>query len=158
MQNTFKPQAVLRDLNQNLLLRYQYNSANGVGALNTVALGADANSWPTAVYSVGGNVAEGQPVVAIIIQGYQVPAPDEFGNTQYAYAPQKLLLGYELSGGGAPLPAVTDLFAALFESTNTGVAVYQIALPNGTAVTAANINAAAVTQELNNTWWPNKGV
>lgn len=158
MQNTFKPMALLRDLNANLLLRYQYNSAAGVGQLNTVALGADANNWPTALYSVGGNVAEGQPVVAIIIQGYQVPAPDEFGNIQYAYSPQRLLLAYELASDGAPLPEVTDLFAALFESTNTGVAVYQIALPNGTAVTAANVNAAAVTQELNNTWWPNKGV
>jgi hypothetical protein len=160
MQSTAKALAEMRDLNAALLLRFQYNSEASVaiGQLNTVLLGADAQGWPTAFYSVGGNLAEGQPVVGIRIRGFAVPAPDEFGQQQYAYAPHQLEIAYELNSSGFPIPEVTDLFTALFESTNTGICVLQKPIANGTAVSVASMNAAAVEQELNNLYWANKGV
>jgi hypothetical protein len=159
-QSIFKAQAEMRDLNAALMLRFKYDSESSVaiGQLNQVLLGADANGWPTAFYSVGGNLAEGQPVIGIRIRGFAVPAPDEFNQQQWAYAPHQLEIAYELNSSGFPIPELTDLFTAMFESTNTGICILQKPIANGTAVSVASMNAAVVAQELNNLYWANKGV
>lgn len=144
----------MRDLKEHLDLRY----ANGAG-INSSRLAADANGWPMLFLSVGGNEAEGQPVIVLRIKGLSVPALDQFQQAQYAYAPHTLELAYEAgSVAGHGIPVEADLLKAMFESTKTGITVLQEEIANGTAVTEASMNAAVVTSELNDLYWPNKGV
>lgn len=151
-KSVFKAQAEARDLANNLSLRL--TGAN----LNTVRQANDAGGWPMIFLSVGANEAEGQPVMLLRIMGYAVPAPDVFGQQQYAYAPHTLELAYELKSTGAPFPVESDILKVMYESTMTGITILQKEIANGTAVTETSLNAAAVVSELNNTFWPNKGV
>lgn len=152
-QSLAKSQAEARDLAEKLALRYA-NSAS----INSVRQAADAQGWPMLFMSVSANEAEAQPVIAIRIKGLQRPNPDIFNQSQYAYAPHTLELAYELAGSGSPIPSAKDLFIAMFESTKTGIAILQKEIANGTAVSEASMNAAAVASELNDLYWPNKGV
>ena len=154
MKSVNKAQATMRDLKEKLDLRY----ANGA-AINSSRLAADASGWPMLFLSVSGNEAEGQPVIALRIKGLQVPAPDQFQQVQFAYAPHTLELAREdgaVAGHGIPLDS--DLLKAMFECTKTGITVLEKEIANGTAVTEASMNAASVVNELNDLYWPNRGV
>jgi len=151
-QSIAKSMAEARDLASVLSLRY----AHGAG-INSVRQAADAQGWPMLFLS-NGSEAEGAAVIVLRIKGLQRPNPDIFNQTQYAYAPHSLELAYELDVNGKPIPTASDLFKAMFESTKTGIAILQKEIANGTAVSEASMNAAAVLSELNDLYWPNKGV
>jgi len=153
MQSINKANAVMRDLVAALNLRYA-----GSSNINFIRQAADAQNWPEAFLSVGGNESEGQPVILLRIKGIQMPAPDVFGNVQYAYSPHSLEVGYELNSAGSPTPIASDLLKAVFESTKTGITLLQKEIAHGTAVTEASLNAASVVSELNDLYWANKGV
>lgn len=153
MKSLNKAQATSRDLAEHLGLRFA-NSAS----LNTVRQAADAAGWPMLFCSIGGSEVEGAAVVVLRIRGLSVLPLDQFQQAQFAYAPHQLEIAYELTSGGAPIPAESDIFKVLFESTLTGMIILQKEIANGTAVTEAAMNAAAVVSELNNLYWPNKTV
>jgi hypothetical protein len=153
MKSISKAQAEMRDLKEKLDLRY----ANGAG-INSSRLAADAQGWPMLFLSVSLNEAVAASVLAIRIKGLQMPAPDQFQQVQYAYAPHTLELAYELNGAGSPIVSESDLMKAMFESTKTGITILQKEIANGTAVSEASMNAAVVLSELNDLYWPNKGV
>jgi hypothetical protein len=60
-----------------------------------------------------------------------------------------------LSSAGAPLVSHVDLITCEFEAIKTGVRSQLKEIANGTAVTAANIPAAAVA-DLDQLYWPTK--
>src|ERR1700677_222070 len=133
--------------------------ANGSG-LNTITQGfyVDANgaSWPFATISHNGTVTEGSSVVYIQISNVDAVSKDIFGNQTYAYAPHILQLGYELTSGGAPIPAIADLLTCEFESIKSGVRLQVKQVANGTAVTPTSVNAATAAADLDQLYWPTK--
>jgi hypothetical protein len=151
-----KPIALLRDLGNKLQIRFQ----NGTG-LNTLSQGfyTDANGaiWPyILLYNATSGVGEGNPVVYIEISCVDAVSKDVFGNELYAYAPELMQIGYELSSAGAPIPARSDLETVNFESIKTGVQLQLKELANGTAVTPAAVNAATPVVALDELYWPTK--
>jgi hypothetical protein len=108
--------------------------------------------------SDAGNEAAGQPVIALRISAVNAVSKDVFGNDLIAFAPHALEIAYELTASDNPIPSDKDLLTAEYEAIKTGVKIQLKELANGTAVTEANINAAAVALELDELYWPTKGV
>jgi hypothetical protein len=151
-----KPIALLRDLGNKLQIRFQNNTG-----VNTLAQGfyTDANGaiWPyIQLYNATSGLGEGNPVVYIEISCVDAVSKDIFGNELYAYAPELMQLGYELSGGGSPIPSRSDLETINFEAIRTGVQLQLKEVANGTAVTPTSVNAAAPLVSLDELYWPTK--
>jgi len=106
--------------------------------------------------SVGGNEAEGQPVIAIRISQEDAISKDVFNNSLLAYTPLLMDFAYELASANDPEPSLADIAIASWESINCGVRWQLKALANGSAVTAANMNAAAPIADLDSLYWPTK--
>lgn len=153
MQSIAKSMAEARDLAEKLSLRFA-----GSSTIDTVRQSVDAQGWPMLFCSDGASEVEGASVILIRIKGLAVLPKDQFQQNQFAYAPHTLEVAYELTAGGKPIPLESDLWKAVFESTKTGIALLQKEIANGTAVSEASSNAAAVLSELNDLYWPNKGV
>lgn len=147
-----KIQAVARDLGNRLAIRFQNNSG-----LNTVRYAYDTNGAPQLFFSHGGNESEGQPVVLVYLQQISMVSNDIFGNPALAYTPSLSQVCYELTSGGYPIPAATDLLTIQWELIPFGIAQQLIQLSNGTAVTAANAEAATPSIQLDQLYWPTKG-
>ena len=150
MQSNAKAIATARELADVL----QKRLAGGAG-LSSVAQSFDANNWPYLVFSNNGTETEGSQVLLIRISNVDMVSKDIFGNQTFAYAPHILEIVYELTSGGAPEVNHVDLITAEFEAIKTGVRVQLKEIANGTAVTAANIPAAAVA-DLDQLYWPTK--
>jgi hypothetical protein len=152
-----KPIALLRDLGNKLQIRFENNA--GVNTL-TQGFYTDANGavWPYILLSnATDGIGEGNPVIYIEISDVNAVSKDIFGNNLYAYAPELLQFAYELNAGNlAPIPARSDILTAEFEAIKTGVQFALVELPNGTAVTAANVNAATPVITLDELYWPTK--
>lgn len=153
MKSINKAQATMRDLCEKLALRYA-----GSSSIDTVRQSADAAGWPMAFLSDGGVETAGSDVIVLRIKGLSVLPLDQFQQAQFAYAPHTLEFAYELDANGKPEPVQADILKAMFESTNTGITILQKEIADGTAVSEASMDAAAVVAELNNLYWPNKGV
>lgn len=153
MKSVAKAQALIRDMSDKLKVRYA-----GSSTIDTVRQTQDAQGWPMLFLSDAANEAAGQPVIAIRIRAVDAVSKDVFGNDLIAFAPHKLEVAYELTGANNPIPADVDLLIAEYESIKTGVAIQLKELANGTAVNEANIDAAAVAIELEDLYWPTKGV
>jgi len=152
MKSTAKAEALLRDVADKLKVRF----ANGAG-INTVRAARDANGWPMLFLS-NGSEAEGASVIAIRISAVDAVSKDVFGNALVAFAPHALEFAYELTASDNPIPTDKDLLTAWYEAQKTGVKMQLKEIANGTAVTEASINAAAVALELDELYWPTKGV
>jgi len=153
MKSTAKAEALLRDVADKLKVRFA-----GSAAIDTVRAARDAQGWPMLFLSDAGNEAAGQAVIALRIRAVDAVSKDVFGNDLVAFAPHKLEVAYELTAANNPIPTDVDLLTAEFEAIKTGVAIQLKELANGTAVTEANMNAAAVAVELDELYWPTKGV
>lgn len=147
MKSTAKAQALLRDIADKLKLR---------GFAARAAF--DANSWPMLFVSPAGNEAEGQQVIAMRISAVDNVSKDVFGNSLIAFAPHALEVAYELDANGKPIPASTLKLTVEREAILTGVKIQLKEIANGTAVSEASMNAAAVVVELEDLNWPTKGV
>ena len=153
MKSTAKAEALLRDVADKLKVRYA-----GSATIDTVRAAKDANGWPMLFLSDAGNEAAGQPVIALRIKAVDAVSKDVFGNDLVAFAPHKLEVAYELAAANNPIPTDADILIAEYESIKTGVAIQLKELSNGTAVTAANMDAASPAIELDELYWPTKGV
>jgi hypothetical protein len=153
MKSLAKADALLRDVADKLKIRYA-----GSASIDTVRAARDAAGWPMLFLSDAGNEAAGQAVIALRIKAVDAVSKDVFGNDLVAFAPHKLEVAYELTAANNPIPTDVDLLIAEFEAIKTGVAIQLKELANGTAVTAANMDAAAVAIELDELYWPTKGV
>ena len=155
-----KAQSLARDLSNRLTLRIA-NSASG--RLNTIAQSFDSNGFPVLTLSRGGTVTEGSPVAIIYIVGVPMVSKDIFGNSQIAAAPHITYVGFELtSTANDPIIKLFDISAILFEVIPMGTQLQFVAIPNGTAVTLANLLTAAATaanvEAYDWLYWPTKGV
>jgi hypothetical protein len=155
MQSTAKAIALIRGLHSNLKNRLENNAG-----VNTISFAFDSNNWPyLLIFNATDGIAEGNPVIFIRISNVPMVSTDIFGNATYAYSPDLLEFAYELSSGGAPLPARADIITCEYESILTGVQFQLKELANGTAVTAANVSAdVSPVVSLDNLYWPTKGV
>lgn len=153
MKSLAKADALLRDVADKLKVRLA-----GSATIDTVRAARDAAGWPMLFLSDAGNEAAGQAVIALRIKAVDAVSKDVFGNDLVAFAPHKLEVAYELTAANNPIPTDVDLLIAEYEAIKTGVAIQLKELANGTAVTAANMDAAAVAIELDELYWPTKGV
>ena len=153
MKSTAKAEALLRDVADKLKVRYA-----GSATINTVRAAKDANGWPMLFLSAAGNEAAGQPVIGIRISAVNAVSKDVFGNDLIAFAPHALEFAYELQAANNPTPTDADELTAWYEAQKTGVKMQLKEIALGTAVTEASMNAAAVVIELDELYWPTKGV
>lgn len=153
MQSAAKSVALLRDVADKLRIRYA-----GSATIDTVREASDSAGWPMIFLSDGGVETAGSAVIAIRIKNVDMVSKDIFGNATFAYAPHALELAYELTGANNPIPTDADILKAEFESIKTGVKFQLKELANGTAVTAANMDAASPSAELEELYWPTKSV
>lgn len=154
MKSVAKAAALMRDVADKLKIRYPASSAG----LNTVRQALDANGWPMIFLSHNANEAEAQPVIALRCMAVDAVSKDVFGNALIAFAPHALELAYELNATSRPIPLGSDVMIADYESINTGVKIQLKEIANGTAVSEASMNAASPTLEIENLYWPTKGV
>lgn len=149
MKSTAKAIALFRDIADKLNVRL------GAGRVRAAS---DANGWPMLFVSVAGNEAESHSVIALRCSAVDAVSKDVFGNALTAFAPHALEVAYELDANGKPIPASADLIVCEREAILTGVKVQLKEIANGTAVTEAAMNAAAPVIELEDLYWPAKGV
>lgn len=152
MQSNAKAVALIRELKDLLEKRYA-----GSATIDTVRQAFDSNNWPYLVCSDGGVETAGSSVIFIRISNVDMVSKDIFGNQTYAYAPHLLELAYELNGSDSQ-PSHADIAKAEYESFKAGCRVQIKEIADGTAVTAANVDAAAAIADLENLYWPTKSV
>jgi len=153
MMSNAAPVAFLRDVQDKLSKRF---AASGV-SVNSIRQAFDANGFPFIVISENGNEAEGHPVIFIRISEIDAVSKDIFGNSTFAYAPLSLQVAYEMSAVvNEPIPALSDILVAEFESIKTGIALQLIQIANGLQVTEANVDAASPVITLDELYWPTK--
>lgn len=148
-----KAQALMRDLADKLTVRYA-----GSSTIDTVRQANDANGFPMLFLSDAANEAAGQPVIALRIKALDAISKDIFGGDLFSYSPHALEIAYELAAANNPIAIDTDILIAEYEAIKTGVKIQLKELANGTAVTAANMDAATPNIELDELYWPTKGV
>lgn len=153
MKSLAKADALMRDVADKLKIR----TAGGAG-INTVRAARDANGWPMLFLSNGGTETAGSSVIALRCTAVDAVSKDVFGNALVAFAPHTWEVAYELTAANNPIPTDTDILTAEFESIKTGCKLQLKELANGTAVTAANMDAATPNIELDELYWPTKGV
>jgi hypothetical protein len=162
MYSNAKSLALIRDLADRLNARLAANAASGT-ALNTVteSFFVDANgaSWPVLTIS---NATLGlgatAPVVMIEIKNVDAVSKDIFGNQTFAYAPHLLKFAYELNANGGSIATHADLEPIRFEAQTCGCEWQLIEVANGTAVTAAVVDAQAPVVDIQPLYWPTKSV
>lgn len=153
MKSLAKADALLRDVADKLRIRYA-----GSATIDTVRAARDANGWPMIFMSDGGVETAGAAVIALRIKAVDAVSKDVFGNALDAFAPHKLEVAYELTAANNPIPTDVDLLISEFEAIKTGVAIQLKEIANGTAVSATSMDAKAVDIELDELYWPTKGV
>ena len=154
-----KASALLRGLHDNLQIRFSNSaSLNQVSSYFSAIPDAAGALWPYLIISLNGAVAEGNSVVYIRLQDSPMISKDIFGNSTDAYSPTNMTLAYELNSSGAPIPLAADLATIQFEALKLGTPLALVQLPNGTAVTDANVQAASPVVSLDDLLWPTKAV
>ena len=154
LKSTSKAEAMSRDLADKLALRI---AGAGAGRVDTLRQAKDSDGWPVLFLSKSGNEAAGQPVMAIRIKGVDAVSKDIFGNSITAAAPHIAEVAYELDGTEAE-PNRKDICKVLFELVKLGTKLQVKEIADGTAVTVANMDAAAAAEEYDLLYWPTKGV
>lgn len=153
MKSLAKADALLRDAADKLRVRYAASAT-----IDTVRAARDSNGWPMLFLSDGGVESAGAAVIALRIKGVDAVSKDVFGNQLDAFAPHSLEVAYELTAANNPIPIDTDILISEYEAIKTGVKIQLKELANGTAVTAANMDAATASIELDDLYWPTKSV
>lgn len=154
MKSIAKAQATLRDVAEKLKLRY-----SGSATIDTVREANDSDGWPMIFLSDGGVETASNPVIALRMKSVPAVSPDVFGNTNLiAFNPHTLEIAYELVSANNPIATDADIFKAEYEAILTGVRIQLKELANTTAVTAANMDAASPTVDIEDLYWPTKGM
>lgn len=149
MKSTAKAEALVRDLADKLRKRFPSK---------TVREARDAAGWPMIFMSNSGSEAAGQEVQAIRISAVDAVSKDVFGNALVAFAPHTLEHAWELTAANNPIPTDADIYTVTWEASKLGVKTQLKEIANGTAVSAASMDAASAAVELDDIYWPTKGV
>lgn len=154
IKNLAKAEALIRQLAEDLTIR---TAGAAAGRVDRVREAKDSEGYPFLVLSDNGNEAAGQPVIFIRIKQIDAVSKDIFGNDLKAYAPHVCELAYELDTTEAE-PSRLDIAMVMFELAKLGVKIEVKEIADGTAVTAASVDADAASLELDWLRWPTKGV
>jgi len=153
MKSTAKAQAQARETKEKLERRFK-----GSATIDTVRQANDAQGWPLLICSNGGAESAGQPVIAIRIKAQDAVSKDVFGNDLVAFAPHTIEVAYELDATEAE-PSRLDLAKVMQEVSKIGMKIDIKEIADGTAVSAASMDATAVALSLEvETQWPTKGI
>jgi|NOAtaT_7_FD_contig_51_5285587_length_2665_multi_4_in_0_out_0_3 hypothetical protein len=153
MKSTAKAQAQARELKEKLERRFK-----GSATIDSVRQVNDAQGWPLLLCSDGGNEAAGQPVIGIRIKAQDAVSKDVFGNDLVAFAPHTIEVAFELDAAEGE-PSRRDLIKAMADIAKIGMKIDVKEIADGTAVSAASMDAAAVADSLEvETQWPTKGI
>lgn len=152
MKSYAKAEALLRDVAEKLAKRYA-----GSSTIDTVRSARDSAGWPIIFCSDGGVETAGSSVIAIRIKAVDAISKDVFGNSLTAFAPHDLEIAYELNSTDSQ-PSHADVLKAEFEAIKVGAKVKLLEIADGTAVTAAAMDAATPVLEIEELYWPNKSV
>lgn len=153
MKSTSKSQSYLRDLKDRLTTRFA-----GSATIDTVRAANDSNGWPMLFCSHSGTESASNSVIAVRMSSADAVSKDIFGNQLTSFNPHLLEISYELTATDNPIPTDKDLDTVKWETFNLGVRTQIKEQANGTAVTAANMDSAAVLGDFDNLYHPNKGV
>jgi len=151
-KSTAKADALIRDLADKLGIRLA-----GSASIDTVRRTKDSAGWPMLFLSDGGVETAGSPVIAIRIKAIDAVSKDVFGNALDAYAPHAMEIAYEKDGTEAE-PSRRDLQKVEWEAFKLGVKALIKEITDGTAVSAASMDAASADDEIDDLYWPTKGV
>jgi hypothetical protein len=154
-KSTAKAEALIRDLKDKLELRIKGTPA---GRVDSIREAKDAQGWPLLILSDNSNEAAGQPVIGLRLKGVDAVSKDVFGNSIIAAAPHILEIAWELDGSNKPIPNALDITKIAYEAIKLGTKVQIKQIANGTAVSEASMNAAAVAEEYGWLHWPTKEV
>lgn len=153
MKSTAKAEAWMRDLKERLEFRIQ-----GSSTIDTVREAKDSNGWPVLFLSDGGVETAGNPVIGLRIQAADAVSKNVFGEDLLAFTPHELELAYELDVTEGE-PSRKDLIKVMLEASKLGLKLIVKEIADGTAVTAANMTAAAVAASHEaEVVWPTKGM
>jgi hypothetical protein len=153
IKNLAKAEALVRELKEKLEARTKGAAA---GRVDTVRETRDSEGFPMLFLSDNGNEAAGQPVIAIRVKQIDAVSKDIFGNDLNAYAPHNCEVAYELDATEAE-PSRLDIAMVMWEVSKPGVKTQIKEIADGTAVTAASMDADAPSIELDDLRWPLKG-
>lgn len=153
-KSTAKAEALMRDLKDKLQLRI---AGSASGRVDTVREAKDAQGWPMLFLSDNGNEAAGQPVAVLRLKGVDAVSKDVFGNSIVAAAPHALEIAWELDGAN-PEVSVLDITKIAHEAIKMGTKIQIKQIADGTAVSEASMDAAAVAEEYGWLHWPTKEV
>lgn len=151
IQNLSRADSIIRELKERLDQRIA-----GSSTIDTSRQAKDSNGFPVVFLSDGANEAAGQPVIAVRVKQIDAVSKDVFGNSMNAYSPHVAQLAYELDGSEAE-PSRKDIEKVMFELCRFGIRIEVLEIADGTAVTAANMDAATAAQTLDDLYWPLKG-
>jgi hypothetical protein len=154
MSSFAKANAILRDVADKLTLRFPASAS----AINTVRQTVDSAGWPMIILSHAADETASHAVIALRMKAVDMISKDIFGNALTAYAPHALEIAFELDANGKPTPAESDLMIANFEAIKTGVKIQLKQIVHATAVSATSMDAASVAVEVEDLYWPTKGV
>lgn len=149
MKSYAKAVALLRDLKDKIQLRLP---------TYTIREARDSAGWPMLFVSPAGNEAAGQEVIGLRIKAVDMVSKDVFDGDTLAYAPHTFELAYELTAANNPIATDAFLVSVEYEAFKLGVRMLIKEIANGTAVTAANMDAATIIADLEDIQWPTKGV
>lgn len=149
MKSTATAEALVRGLAEKFRKRFPSK---------TVREARDANGWPMLFISNSGSEAAGQEVQAIRISAVDAVSKDVFGNSLVAFAPHVLEHSWELTAANNPIPTDADIYTVTWECSKLGCRTQLKEIANATAVSEASINAATAAADLDDLYWPTKGV
>ena len=153
MQSLAKAQATMRDLKERLEKRVQ-----GSSSIDSVRATADSQGWPMLILSKAANEAAGQPVIALRLKAVDAVSKDVFGNSLKAFSPHEMEVAFELDASEAE-PSRRDIIKAMLEVAKLGHKIIVKEIADGTAVSAASMDAASPADSLEfDTQWPAKGI
>lgn len=154
-KSTAKAEALMRDLKDKLAIRVKGAAS---GRVDTIRELKDAQGWPMLILSDNGNEAAGQPVIGLRLKGVDAVSKDVLGMDIVAAAPHALEIAWELDANAKPTPSQLDIAKICFEAIKMGTKLQVKQIANGSAVSEANMDSAAVAEEYGWLHWPTKDV
>ena len=152
-KSTAKAESIIRQLKDSLSMRIKGSAA---GRVDTIREAKDSEGYPYLVLSDAGNEAAGQPVILVRVKQSDAVSKDILGQDLKAFAPHLMEIAYELDGTEAE-PSRLDLQMLMWETAPFQVRTQIKEIADGTAVTVANADAAAIAEDLDSIQWPTKG-
>ena len=151
--NLKKAQAIAASIGDDLKIRLA-----GSASMDSVRVAADSAGWPMLILSLAGSEVEGAAVIAIRIKAKDAVSKDVLGGDLYAFAPHVAEIAAELDSSGKMIPLAGDLMKVQAKVAQCGVKIALKQIANGTAVTAAAMDAAAVAASFDDLYFPSSGV